>query len=62
MNQMRKISKAVTSFAACEKGTTPIEYGMIAVLVSTSVIVGAGAIGSSSAVTLDAVTQVWPQG
>lgn len=61
MNRVQTFKSAIKAFIACEAGTTAIEYGVIALFLSTTVVAGATAIGTSDVVTLNAITSVWPQ-
>lgn len=45
----------VKAFLSCQKGSTSIEYALIASMVSVAIIAGATSIGTSSTVTLNRV-------
>ncbi|MEL7430253.1 MAG: Flp family type IVb pilin [Pseudomonadota bacterium] len=61
MTRFKALKSNFKAFIACEAGTTAIEYGVIALFLSTTIVAGASAIGSSDVVTLEAITSVWPQ-
>lgn len=50
----------IKSFLSGTSGATSIEYSLIALLISTAIVAGASAIGSSDIVTLKSVNDVWP--
>lgn len=61
MSRFKTVSSALKAFAKCQSGATAIEYSFIALLVGTSVVAGATTIGENDMVTLNAVTNVWPE-
>ncbi|MEM7069991.1 MAG: Flp family type IVb pilin [Pseudomonadota bacterium] len=59
MTHFKTIKSAMKTFLADKSGTTPIEYGIIGLVVSTAVIGGASTIGSSEVLTFASLKDIW---